>query len=204
MEVDEKVLRGLLIDELAKRFFSEDAGELEEGVARGLVRTVLRGGMDTTISGIASMVKIMSERPEFWAKLRQDRSKLKLVFDEVIRLETPIQCWYRTTTRDLTLGGMKLEADKKIQVFAGSANRDPRRWERPDEFDIGRAAAGHLAFGQGIHICIGQLIARMEAESVLNAMLDRIERIEPTGVPTYRPLNTMRTLETLPLRLVPA
>ena len=72
---------------------AEDAGEIEEGVARGLVRTVLRGGMDTTISGIASTIRIMSERPEFWAKLRQDRSKLKLVFDEVIRLETPIQSW---------------------------------------------------------------------------------------------------------------
>ncbi|MDP3550760.1 MAG: cytochrome P450 [Novosphingobium sp.] len=183
---------------------AEDAGELEEGVARGLVRTVLRGGMDTTISGIASTIRIMSERPEFWAKLRQDRSKLKLIFDEVIRLETPIQSWYRTTTREVTLGDFRLEADKKIQVFAGSANRDPRRWERPDEFDITRSAAGHLAFGQGIHLCIGQLIARMEAESVLNALLDRIERIEPAGVPTYRPLNTMRTLQTLPLRLIPA
>lgn len=183
---------------------AEDAGDIEEGVARGLVRTVLRGGMDTTISGIASTIRIMSERPEFWAKLRQDRSKLKLVFDEVIRLETPIQSWYRTTTRDVELGGFKLKADTKIQIFAGSANRDPRRWERPAEFDIGRSAAGHLAFGQGIHVCIGQLIARMEGESVLNALLDRIERIEPTGAPTYRPLNTMRTLETLPIRLVPA
>jgi len=187
-----------------KVYEAEDAGEIEEGVARGLVRTVLRGGMDTTISGIATVVRLMSERPEFWTNLRQDRSKLKLIFEEAIRLETPIQSWYRTTTREVILGGIKLEADKKIQVFAGSANRDPRRWERPDEFDTTRSAGGHVAFGHGIHLCIGQMIARMEAESVLNAMLDRIERIEPTGTPTYRPLNTMRTLETLPLRLVPA
>ncbi len=181
-----------------------DAGEIEEEVARGLVRTVLRGGMDTTISGLASMVRLIAEHPGFWAKLRQDRSKLKLVFDEVIRLETPIQSWYRTTTREVVLGGFMLEADKKIQIFAGSANRDPRRWERPDEFDISRSAAGHLAFGQGIHLCIGQLIARMEGESVLNALLDRVERIELVGEPTYRPLNTLRTLDTLPVRLIPA
>jgi 4-methoxybenzoate monooxygenase (O-demethylating) len=181
-----------------------DAGTVSEDIARGLVRTMLRGGMDTTISGLASVLKIMAERPAAWAQLRRDRSKLKLVFDEAIRLETPIQCWYRTTSRAVELGGYKLEPESKIQVFAGAANRDPRRWERPEDYDISRSAAGHLAFGAGIHLCIGQMIARMEADSLLTALLDRVATIEAVGDAVYRPLNTLRTLDQLPLRLVPA
>jgi 4-methoxybenzoate monooxygenase (O-demethylating) len=181
-----------------------DAGVIEADVARGLVRTMLRGGMDTTISGLASVMKIMAERPELWSRLRTDRSKLKLVFDEAIRLETPIQSWYRTTTRTVELGGYELAPETKIQVFAGAANRDPRRWERPEEYDLGRSAAGHLAFGGGIHLCIGQMIARMEAESLLNALLDRVVRIEFRGKEVYRPSNMLRTLDSLPLQLMAA
>lgn len=183
---------------------AEDQGLLEKGVARGLVRTILRGGMDTTISGIGTSLMYLSQRPETWAKLRQDRSRLKMVFEEAIRLESPIQSYYRTTTRPVEIDGMMLEADRKVQIFIGAANRDPRKWTDPDSFDLHRPMAGHLAFGAGIHVCIGQLIARMEGETILGALLDRIERIEPTGEPVYRPLNTLRTLDELPLRLVPA
>jgi 4-methoxybenzoate monooxygenase (O-demethylating) len=102
------------------------------------------------------------------------------------------------------LGGYMLEPETKVQVFAGAANRDPRRWERPGDFDISRSAAGHLAFGAGIHLCIGQMIARMEAESLLTALLDRVATIEAVGDAVYRPVNTLRTLDRLPLRLVAA
>ncbi|MEY2926082.1 MAG: hypothetical protein RL367_559 [Pseudomonadota bacterium] len=188
----------------AQVYDAADAGVIDEDVARGLVRTMLRGGMDTTISGLASVLRIMAEQPGLWTRLRTDRSKLKLVFDEAIRLETPIQSWYRTTTRAVDLGGYRLEPETKVQVFAGAANRDPRRWQRPGDYDISRSAAGHLAFGGGIHLCIGQMIARMEAECLLGALLDRVARIEQIGAAVYRPLNTLRTLDHLPLRLVAA
>lgn len=183
---------------------AEDEGLLEPGVARGLVRTLLRGGMDTTISGIGSMLMFLSQQPDLWRTMRSDRSRMKLAFEEAIRLEAPIQSYYRTTTKEVEVGGVRLEADTKIQVFIGAANRDPRKWEDPDRYDLGRSPAGHLAFGQGIHLCIGQLIARMEAESVLVALLDRVKELQPVGKPVYRPLNTLRTLDALPLRLIPA
>lgn len=185
-------------------FDAEDAGELEEGVAGGLARTFLRGGMDTTVSGIGTALMYLSRDPALWEQLRADRSRLKLVFEEAIRLEAPIQSYYRTTTRAVDFDGYRLEPDTKVQVFIGAANRDPRKWSDPDRFDLKRSPPGHLAFGQGIHMCIGQMIARMEAESVLSALLDRVARIEPTGDPVYRPINTLRTLDALPLRLVPA
>ncbi|MEA3065802.1 MAG: hypothetical protein QOJ27_2254 [Sphingomonadales bacterium] len=183
---------------------AEDEGLLEPGVARGLVRTLLRGGMDTTISGIGSMLMFLSQQPDLWRTMRSDRSRMKLAFEEAIRLEAPIQSYYRTTTKEVEVGGVRLEADTKVQVFIGAANRDPRKWEDPDRYDLGRSPAGHLAFGQGIHLCIGQLIARMEAESVLVALLDRVKELQPVGKPVYRPLNTLRTLDALPLRLIPA
>jgi 4-methoxybenzoate monooxygenase (O-demethylating) len=182
-------------------FLAEDSGELGPGLAQGVVRTFLRGGMDTTISGISAALMILSRERDVWKMLRADRSRLKFVFDEAIRLESPIQSYFRTTTKNVELGGVMLEPDVKVQVYIGSANRDPRKWTRPDVFDINRSAIPHLAFGHGIHVCIGQLIARMEAESVLNALLDRIVSIEPAGEPVYRPLNTLRTLGALPLKL---
>jgi 4-methoxybenzoate monooxygenase (O-demethylating) len=185
-------------------FHAEDAGELAPGVGPGLVRTFLRGGMDTTISGISSMLMILSTRPELWARLRHDRSRVKFVFDETIRLESPIQTYFRTTTKPVELGGTSLNPDVKLQIFVGAANRDPRKWENPDAFDIDRGAFAHLAFGHGVHVCAGQLIARIEAECVLNALLDRIKSLRPAGEPEYRLLNTLRTLETLPLHLEPA
>jgi 4-methoxybenzoate monooxygenase (O-demethylating) len=185
-------------------FLAEDAGELSPGVAVGLTRSFLRGGMDTTISGISSSLMILSQRPALWQTLRGDRSRLKFVFEEAIRLESPIQTYFRTTTRPVELAGITIEADRKVQIFIGAANRDPRKWSRPDEFDIQRSSIPHLAFGHGIHVCIGQMIARMEAEAVLTALLDRVDRVEPAGNPTHRLLNTLRTLETLPLRLMAA
>jgi 4-methoxybenzoate monooxygenase (O-demethylating) len=187
-----------------KIFLAEDAGELAPGLAPGLVRTFLRGGMDTTISGIASSLMILSRKPDLWRRLREDKSRLKFVFEEVLRLESPIQTYFRTTTRPVELAGVSLRPDTKVQVFVGAANRDPRKWENPDEFDIQRTAIPHVAFGHGIHVCIGQMIARMEAESVLTALLDRVAYIEPRGEPVHRLLNTLRTLDSLPLRLTPA
>ncbi|CAN5203534.1 cytochrome P450 [soil metagenome] len=183
-------------------YAAEDAGLVEKGVAKGMVRTMLRGGMDTTISGIGSALLLLAQRPGVWASLRENRSRLKMVFEEAIRLETPIQSYFRTTKRPVELGGVQLDAETKIQIFIGSANRDPRKFDDPEVYDLNRTLSGHLAFGSGIHVCIGQMIARMEAEAVLTALLDRVERIELTGEPEYRPLNTLRTLEKLPLRLI--
>lgn len=187
-----------------KIFDAADEGVITQDVAAGLVRTFLRGGMDTTISGISSTLMFLSQRPELWQLFRKDRTRLKFAFEESLRLESPIQSFFRCTTQETDLGGMRLNADVKVQVFIGAANRDPRRWTDPDTFDINRPATTNLAFGHGIHACVGQMIARMEAEAVLTALLDRCSAMEPRGEPEYRLLNCLRTIEELPLRLVPA
>jgi len=94
-----------------------------------------------------------------------------------------------------------LEEGRKVLVFMGAANRDPRRWERPDDYDIRRAAAGHVGWGVGIHACIGMLLARLEGECMLTALAQQASAIELAGAPVRRCNNTLRGLASLPLRV---
>ena len=89
-------------------------------------------------------------------------------------------------------------------MFLAAANRDPRRFPDPDRFDITRTTAGHVGFGAGIHMCVGQILARLEGEAMLAALARRVARLEPTGPATRRYNNTLRGLTALPLRLVAA
>jgi len=92
----------------------------------------------------------------------------------------------------------------KVLCMLASANRDPRRWPDADRFDIERRPSGHVALGSGIHGCVGQAVARLEGEVVLTALARRVKRIEVAGPHTRRLNNTLRALDTLPLRLIPA
>jgi hypothetical protein len=86
-------------------------------------------------------------------------------------------------------------------MFLGSANRDPRFWEYPEKFDVNRRTIGQIAFGNGIHVCIGQMIARLEAECLLAALFAGASSLELAGEPRYRLMNQLRTLDVLPLRI---
>jgi hypothetical protein len=94
-----------------------------------------------------------------------------------------------------------MEPGTKIAAFIGSANRDAGKFERPDVFDLKRQATGHVAFGQGAHVCIGEMIARLEAECLIGALLRRVRSLSMAGEPEYRPVNTLRILDRLPLRV---
>lgn len=191
-------------DGLAWQFFlAEDAGEIAPGTASNLTRTFVRGGMDSTIAGIGSTLMHLSRNPDQWRLLREDPARVRQAFEEGIRLETPFQVTYRVTLRDTELDGVALEAGRKVGVYLGAANRDPRRWDDPGRYDLARNTVGHLGFGTGDHNCIGQMMARMEAECLLGALLARVKSIEPAGEPVWRPVNQMRALDRLPLRLVP-
>ena len=88
-------------------------------------------------------------------------------------------------------------------MFLGAANRDPRRWDRPDDYDITRRNAGHVGFGTGIHGCVGAVLARLEGELVLGALARKVASIEFSGEPTRRYNNTLRGLAGLPVRMLP-
>ena len=186
-----------------KIYQAEDAGEFEKGTAPFQVRTFFRAGVDTTMAGIGSTLKLLAENPEQFALVKANPALIKGAFEEALRLESPAQVMFRTTTGEVELGGVRLRADTKVGYHMGAANRDPRQWTDPDRFDVTRQTTGvHRAFGVGVHVCIGQMIARLEAESILGALITRVRAIEPAGAARWRPVNTLRTLDTLPLHLV--
>ena len=125
-------------------------------------------------------------------------------FEEAVRFESPVQTFFRTTTKDVEIGGCKVGEGEKILMFLGAANRDPRRWNDPDRYDITRKTSGHVGFGAGVHMCVGQLVARLEGEVMLAALARKVAAIEISGPVKRRYNNTLRGLESLPITLTPA
>jgi len=185
-------------------FRAVDAGELTEAEAGMLVRSFLSAGVDTTVYGLGNALYCFAKYPHQWTALRENPSLIRPAFEEVLRFEAPVQTFFRTTTTAVDVGGVHLGEGEKVLLFLAAANRDPRRWERPDEFDVRRRATGHMTFGTGIHGCVGQAVARLEAEAVFAALARRAASFEMTAEPTRRLNNTLRGLDTLPLRVVPA
>jgi len=183
-------------------FEAVDAGELTEAEAGMLVRSFLSAGIDTTVYGIGNALYCLARYPEQWTILRENPSLIRLAFEEVLRFEAPVQTFFRTTTKDVDVAGVKLGEGEKVLLFLAAANRDPRRWERADTFDVRRRATGHMTFGTGIHGCVGQAVARLESEALFGALAKRVAKFEMTGEPTRRLNNTLRGLDTLPLRVV--
>ncbi|MGJ4906235.1 cytochrome P450 [Bradyrhizobium sp. HKCCYLS2058] len=181
-----------------------DSGEITPAEAPLLVRSLLSAGLDTTVYGIGAAVYCLARFPDQWARLRADPSLARNAFEEAVRFESPVQTFFRTTTRDVELGGVTIPEGEKVLMFLGSANRDPRRWEQPDAYDVTRKVSGHVGFGSGIHMCVGQLVARLEGEAVLTALARKVGSITMSGQPKRRYNNTLRGLESLPVTFTPA
>jgi cytochrome P450 len=127
----------------------------------------------------------------------------RAAFDETLRLAPPAPMVGRTTTGPTTLGGVSLGAREKVFLLVGAANRDPRRWDNPDQFDITRNTGSQLAFGLGPHFCVGHAVARLEAEVVLATLIDRVERIEISGEPVPELNNWLYGPRNLPVTVTP-
>ena len=168
-----------------------DTGEVTEEEAPVLVRSVLSAGLDTTIIAIGNGINAFLRFPDQWSLLREKPALNRPAFDEMLRWDSPSQLFFRTTTRATTLGGIELASDEKILLLMQAANRDPRRWENPDRFDITRRATGHVAFGAGIHMCVGQMLARLETEMIFAALAKRVKEIRPAGEPVRKLNNTL-------------
>jgi 4-methoxybenzoate monooxygenase (O-demethylating) len=181
-----------------------DAGEITHEEAPLLVRSFLSAGVDTTVNGIGNAILCLARHPDQYAQLHADHALARPAFEESLRFESSVQTFFRTTSQDTELFGVSIPKDSKIVTFLAAANRDERQWPEPDRFNIQRRPAGHMAFGSGIHGCVGQAVARLEGEVVLTALAKRFSRIEPVGEPLRRLNNTLRALASMPVRLIPA
>jgi cytochrome P450 len=205
--VQEYVMRCCTREELspdglgAQVYEAADAGEISEHEALFIVRSYLGAGLDTTVDTIGNALNCFATHSAEWEKLHREPGRARAAVEEVLRFDSPFQGLFRTTNREVELGGMKIDADQKIMVSPGAANRDPRKWDDPDTFNIDRDAAGHLGMGYGIHECVGQVIARMEMEALFGEMAKRVKRIEPAGEAPRRLNNTLHGFARLPLAL---
>jgi cytochrome P450 len=153
-------------------------------------------------AGFGAQIYAFAQHPQQWSRLRENPKLVRNAVSEVIRFMSPIQTFFRTTTRPTQMSGVPLDAGRKVMLFLASANHDPSHFEHPEKFDIGRAnSATQLGFGQGIHKCVGQQLVRLEMEVLLSALAAKIERFELSGEPTWRLNNTLRGLDALPLSL---
>jgi cytochrome P450 len=192
----------LRADGLAGEIYAAvDKGELTADEAPLLVRSFLSAGVDTTVNGLAAAMDCLARFPDQWQILHDDPSLARNAFEETLRLESPVQTFFRTTTREVDVGGVQIGEGEKVLLFLAAANRDPRRWEDPDRFDIKRRVVGHVALGSGIHGCVGQSIARLEGELILTALAKRADTIEIAGEPKRRYNNTLRGLASLPVEV---
>ena len=174
------------------------------GVIIGLSGNRLTVTLIALVLGIGAVLASFATQPEQWQLLRANPGLIRIAFDEAIRLESPVQTFFRTATVDITIGDHTIPEGKKILMFLGSANRDPHRWSDPDRFDLKRNPSGHVGFGMGIHQCVGQHVARLEAEALLTAMVKRFRSVEIAGPPRRHHNNTLRAWESLPIALIPA
>lgn len=181
-----------------------DNGEITHEQAPMLVRSFLSAGVDTTINGIGNTLFALAHHPAEYAKLHADPTLARPAFEEALRWESTAQTFFRTAGRDTEIAGVPVPENTKVLCFLAGANRDPRKWPDADRYDIHRRPSGHVALGSGIHGCVGQAIARLEGEVIFAALARRVKAIEVAGPHTRRLNNTLRALETLPLRLIPA
>lgn len=176
----------------AEEGYSSDEGAL-------LVRSFLSAGVDTTVHGLGNALLCFAEHPHQLEVLRQNPSLARKAFEEVVRFESPVQTFFRTTAKDVEVEGLTIPQGEKVLLFLGAANRDPRRWEDADTFDISRRASGHVGFGSGIHACVGQMMARLEGEIVLTELAQRVAFLQVDGLVERQLSNTLRGLDSLPL-----
>lgn len=182
-------------------YASVDSGEIDPGEAALLVRSLLSAGLDTTVHGIGNALYCFVSHPDQWALLHANPALARAAFEEALRFESPVTAFFRTTTREVSVDGVTIGPEEKVLAFFGAANRDPRAWKDPDRFDITRRVSKNVAFGAGIHFCVGAMLARLEAEVLLTAMARRIKTIAPEGRPKRLLNNALRGLTSLPVRV---
>jgi cytochrome P450 len=163
---------------------------------------LLGAGHETTTNWIGNGVLALLRHPGELARVGRDRGLIKSATEELLRFDSPVQATSRTTMEDVVIGGVAIPAGIEVNLFLGSANRDPAQFPEPDRLYVGRAENRHLAFGLGAHFCLGAPLARLEAQIAFERLLERFPKIELAGpAPRYKPGLVLHGLESLQLEV---
>ena len=179
-----------------------------------LAANLFSGGQETTVRLLSFALRVLGERPEIQARLRDDRDRIPNFIEETLRYESPLRAQFRMAKVTTEVAGVPIPAGSTMMLLPGAANRDPSLFENPHEFDVDRENAKyHVAFGHGIHHCAGAHLARAEGRVTINRLLDRTANVtisEAAHGPAqarryeYLPTYFLRGLAALELELTPA
>jgi cytochrome P450 len=162
----------------AKIWEAAERGEIRPEQAPGMMTDYMGPSLDTTIFATSAAIMLLAKNPDQWDILRENPAVIPNAVNEVVRMESPIQHFSRVAVRDVVVDGVAIPAGSRIITSYAAANRDPRKWEDPDRFDVRRRVVDHVGFGHGAHQCIGNNLARLEITTLLTALAKRVKRFE--------------------------
>jgi cytochrome P450 len=180
----------------------EDAKSLDLSELLSIIRQLLVAGNETTTKLLTATVRLLTDHPDEWRRLRDDPSLASTMVEEALRLATPTQGMYRVVTKDVEIAGVPIPAGSRLVLVYAAANRDPAVFSEPDEFRPDRDNhPDHLAFGRGSHFCVGAPLSRLEVRVALETLAERMRswRIAPGAVLDYEPSFLLRGLKRLDL-----
>ncbi|HEY8337026.1 MAG TPA: cytochrome P450 [Tardiphaga sp.] len=163
---------------ISKIYEASDRGLFPESRCPVLMRDYLGPALDTTIFAMANIIWLFGRFPEQWDLVRADPGLIPNALNEAVRLESPIRGFTRQLTADRDIEDVRIPAGARVALFYASANRDERKWEAPEAFNVRRKVNDHVGYGHGVHTCAGMHLARLEIHSVLAALVTRVERFE--------------------------
>jgi cytochrome P450/ferredoxin-NADP reductase len=174
------------------------SGEIPEHLFLGIMNDYITPSLDTTISATGQLLYQLGSNPEQWEILKNNPSLIESAINEAVRIGSPIRSFTRRVTSPYSLAGVNLPAQSRVMVLYASANRDERKFNDPDRFDVTRGAFDHIGFGHGIHMCVGMHLAKLEMTALLKAMIARVDYIE-VGQPSIALNNTIHSFASLPV-----
>jgi cytochrome P450 len=160
---------------------------------------LLVAGNETTTNLIANAMLALFDRPDLWRQLTADPALAAAAVEETLRYDGPGQGLIRVTTTDVRMGDETIPAGRNVLPLIASANRDPRHWDDPDTFRLDRQPNDHLAFGTGIHFCIGYALARLEGRVAIETLFRQLAGLRPAGQPVRINSPVLRGLRSLPV-----
>ncbi|MFN8026899.1 MAG: cytochrome P450 [Acidimicrobiia bacterium] len=169
-----------------------------------ILHTLLSAGGESTSSLLGNAVRILAEQPELQQQLRADHNLIPPFVEEALRLESPFRHHLRVAHEDIEIAGTQITKGTTVLLLWSAANRDPAEFDRPDQVVLDRETPRHhVAFGRGIHHCVGAPLARIEAKAVLGTLLAQTEHFELAGEPRWVNSLMVRRHATLPLHCTP-
>jgi cytochrome P450 len=181
----------------------EEAGDVltEEEIYAQCIFLLL-AGYETTRNLIGNGMYTLLKNPHALDELRANPDLIRSAVEELLRYESPLQMFSRTASEIITHGGVKVLEGEAIMFVVAAANRDPKRFENPDQVNIKRADNQHLAFGHGHHFCMGMQLARLEAQTAIRSLLERFPKMQlRDSLPDWQPNFALRGLRSLPIKV---